>query len=118
MSQTDRALRPNDVVKKLGVGKSTIWRWAQELHDFPKKIVLGPRCVVFMESELDAFIESRRNSPLSKQPPKPGFEALRVKYAAPKKTPEPRSSKSAKTTPLRPACRPPKTQPQQPVQAV
>ena len=56
---SSRGLRPATAAEKLGVGLSTLWRYAQTIPDFPKPVKLSPRCTIFFESELDAWLASR-----------------------------------------------------------
>lgn len=48
--------RPKPSASYLGIGLSTLWRWAKEKKDFPKPISLSPRVTVFRVADLDAFI--------------------------------------------------------------
>jgi prophage regulatory protein len=50
-------LRICDVVKKTGLGKSTIWSW-QKLNKFPKSIKLSNRVTVWNESEIDSWLKN------------------------------------------------------------
>lgn len=45
-------LRIQDVMKKIGIAKSTIWLWIEE-NKFPKPIKLSPRITVLDEIEID-----------------------------------------------------------------
>ena len=56
----NRVLRPAQAAEKLGISVPTLWRWARERHDFPKPSKLGERVTIFDESELDAFVASRK----------------------------------------------------------
>lgn len=54
----NRSLRPKQAADFLGIGVSTLWRWAKERDDFPKPARLGPRTTVFSTEQLCAFRDS------------------------------------------------------------
>jgi len=61
MSQNPhRAARPKHAAEFLGVGVSTLWRWAKERADFPKPRRLSSRCTVFDMGELVAWRDSQK----------------------------------------------------------
>jgi prophage regulatory protein len=51
-------LRRDDVLKKIGLGKSCLYE-LQARGEFPKSISLGGRSVGWLESEVNAWIEER-----------------------------------------------------------
>ena len=51
-----RTLRAKEAAKKLSIGLSTFWRWASN-GKLPKGRKLSPRTTVWVESELDAFVD-------------------------------------------------------------
>jgi prophage regulatory protein len=53
-----RLLRLNEVRMRVGLGRSTIYRWISEGY-FPKPIKLGYHSVGWLESEIDLWISSR-----------------------------------------------------------
>ena len=57
----ERLLRLPEVKRKVGLGRSEIYR-RMKVDLFPQSRTLGPRCVVWVESEIDAWIRdvSRR----------------------------------------------------------
>ncbi|WP_414450675.1 helix-turn-helix transcriptional regulator [Burkholderia sp. 22PA0099] len=57
MSISSQGLRPAQAAKKLGIGLSTLWLKAKHESNFPKPIKLGPATTIFLEHELDAYIE-------------------------------------------------------------
>ncbi|MDD0823887.1 AlpA family phage regulatory protein [Mannheimia sp. AT1] len=62
-----RIIRPLHAHQKLGVGKTTFSDWQNPKSkryrpDFPKKIQLGANSVGYLESEINAFIQSLANS--------------------------------------------------------
>jgi len=52
-------LRIQDVMKKTGIAKSTIWLWVKE-NKLPKPIKLSPRITVWDENEIDKWIELKK----------------------------------------------------------
>ena len=58
-----RFLRLGEVRKRVPYSKATIYRKI-ELNEFPRPYNLGARAVAWLESEIDAWIESR----IEKQP--------------------------------------------------
>jgi prophage regulatory protein len=53
-----RLLRLKEVKMRVGLGRSTIYRWISEGY-FPKPIKLGYHSVGWLESEIDLWISSR-----------------------------------------------------------
>jgi prophage regulatory protein len=53
-----RMLRLNDVIKKVGLGRDSIYRLARG-KGFPKPIKLGERASAWFEDEVDAYLEKR-----------------------------------------------------------
>ncbi len=43
----------------LGIGLTTLWRWAKERHDFPRPIKLSARCTVFPSDALLAWRDAQ-----------------------------------------------------------
>jgi len=50
-------LRVSDVVKKTGLGKSTVWLWVKE-NKFPKPIKMSPRVTVWEEEKIEDWMNS------------------------------------------------------------
>jgi len=48
-------IRLPQVLKRVGIGKSTVWAWVASGR-FPAPIKLGPRMSVWREEDIDAFI--------------------------------------------------------------
>lgn len=48
-------LRPKEVAKKLGISRTTLWRWSRK-EGFPVKVQLGPQTVGWIENEIDDWI--------------------------------------------------------------
>ena len=59
-SQNRPFLNIKEVSELLGISVSTINRLIKN-GDFPKKIKLSPRRMVFMKREIDEWIESKRS---------------------------------------------------------
>ncbi len=57
----ERILSYKKVSERLGVGRSSLYRYRSEIPDFPKPVRLGPqtRRVGFLASEVEAFIKAR-----------------------------------------------------------
>ena len=53
-----RVLRLDEVVARVGLSKSTLWRYIKEGY-FPKPIKLGPRATGWIEQEIEDWISSR-----------------------------------------------------------
>jgi predicted DNA-binding transcriptional regulator AlpA len=55
-----RILRPNEAAERLGVARSTLWRWAKD-PNFPRKYKLSAGGAVgWSEDELAAWLERQR----------------------------------------------------------
>ena len=53
-------LRLPDVKKRTGLSRSSIYEFMKQRH-FPAQIVLGARCVGWIEGEIDEWIQDRIN---------------------------------------------------------
>jgi prophage regulatory protein len=53
------SLRPNGAAKFLGIGRSTLYKWAKERPEFPQPIKLGTRTTVFRLDELAAWRDAQ-----------------------------------------------------------
>jgi prophage regulatory protein len=51
--------RPRQAADKLGIGLSTLWYKIKTDPEFPKPLKLSEGVTGFVDSELDAYIESR-----------------------------------------------------------
>lgn len=60
ISQKERFLRLTDVITRTGLSRSTIYLSISK-GSFPQNINLGPRCVGWLESEIDGWIQARIN---------------------------------------------------------
>lgn len=54
----ERALRLPDVIKITGLKRSSIYKYINE-NAFPKPISLGARCVGWLESEINTWLQTR-----------------------------------------------------------
>lgn len=54
----ERFLRLSDVKERTGLSRSTIYLSISK-GSFPQNVNLGPRCVGWLESEIDAWIQAR-----------------------------------------------------------
>jgi prophage regulatory protein len=56
---SNKVYRLKELKEILGVGKSTIYCWIKE-GKFPKPIHLGPRCVGWLSSDIEKWLEEKR----------------------------------------------------------
>lgn len=68
MTQAQKIIRRLETISRLGVSKSTFADWQNPKSkryrpDFPKKIYLGANSVGYLESEINAFIQSLADNP-------------------------------------------------------
>lgn len=80
--RSSRILRINEVTKIVGLSASSIWRMEREGR-FPKKIKLLKNAVGWSESEIEAWMETRKVVKLGKhrtsgRPPKKGKRELYI----------------------------------------
>lgn len=52
--------RPKYAAEYIGVGLSTLWRYAKIDPTFPKPAHISARLTLFKRADLDAWVESRR----------------------------------------------------------
>jgi prophage regulatory protein len=50
-------LRPAQAAVKLGIGTSTLWHKAKVDPDFPRPVKISARVTIFLERDLDAYLE-------------------------------------------------------------
>lgn len=55
----NKVYRLKELKEILGVGKSTIYCWIKE-EKFPKPIYLGPRCVGWLSSDIEKWLEEKK----------------------------------------------------------
>ena len=60
-SQSPRAIRMQEVQNKTGLSKTHIYRLLKNESGFPKPFKLSERAIAFLESEIDLWIEQRRD---------------------------------------------------------
>lgn len=63
MTTIRRTLRRPLVLAKTGLSRTTAYN-LEKAGDFPQHFMLTPRCAVWFEDELDAWLEGRRQSAL------------------------------------------------------
>jgi len=56
--QEERLLRIQEVLRMVGVGKSTWWKWIGE-GKAPRPVKISPRITVWRLSDVQAWIEER-----------------------------------------------------------
>lgn len=54
-NKKDRLLRWHDVNNATGLARTTIWRM-EKAGNFPKRLAIGPKCVAWKESQIQAWI--------------------------------------------------------------
>lgn len=59
MSNPDPIFRPQRAAEYLGINRTALYQWVKD-GLLVKPIQIGPRAVGWRQSDLDAFIESRR----------------------------------------------------------
>jgi predicted DNA-binding transcriptional regulator AlpA len=58
--EDERLVRPGEIARMLGIGRSTFFRFLKENKDFPASVRLGPRTRGWWWPEVRHWIESRR----------------------------------------------------------
>lgn len=58
MKKNDRFVRTPEVLQRTGMSNPTLWRWERD-GLFPKRVSLGKNSCGWIESELDAWFESK-----------------------------------------------------------
>ena len=61
MEKPLRLLRLKEVKMRVGLGRSTIYRWISE-GNFPKPVKLGMQSVAWRENDIDCWVSSRTNA--------------------------------------------------------
>lgn len=56
----ERFIRLNEVIKKTGLSKGTIYKYMKD-ESFPSNIPISDKVVVWLESEVDQWINSKIN---------------------------------------------------------
>jgi len=62
--KTARILRKPELLGRIGLSDVTIWRWEKE-GKFPKRLQLGGNSVGWLESEVDNWFESKKQTRLT-----------------------------------------------------
>lgn len=65
--QGRRTLRRAQVVQKTGISQATVFR-LERAGDFPRHFLLTPRCAVWFEDEIDAWLEERQAKAIAATP--------------------------------------------------
>lgn len=53
-------LRAHQAAAYLGIGVSTLWRWAKERPGFPQPLHLGDNTTAWVREDLDAWFAAQR----------------------------------------------------------
>ncbi|MEN9390999.1 MAG: hypothetical protein RL017_296 [Pseudomonadota bacterium] len=62
----EKLLRLKDLTKQYAIPASTVWYWVKH-GNFPKQIKLGERFVVWRESEIIAWLNSKQNHKITQE---------------------------------------------------
>lgn len=54
-------IRANELVKRLGISRTTLWRLTRNDTTFPQPMSISNRTVGWIEAEVDAWILYKRN---------------------------------------------------------
>jgi prophage regulatory protein len=57
----DRVVRKPEALNRVGLSDPTVWRMERE-GKFPKRIHIGPQSVGWLESELIAWLEKKKQA--------------------------------------------------------
>lgn len=55
---TDRMIRRKEIIERLGINQSTLYRWCQN-GNFPKAIQIGPNSVAWLRSDFNKWLKQR-----------------------------------------------------------
>jgi prophage regulatory protein len=58
VNHEERFLRLPEVVRRVGISKSSVWLWIRQGR-FPEPIRVGPRVTCWRLTEIDAWIEAK-----------------------------------------------------------
>jgi prophage regulatory protein len=64
MTQIKRTIRRPELLAQTGLSKTSIYNLERE-GKFPLHFMLTPRCAVWAESEVDAWLDERQSAPSS-----------------------------------------------------
>ena len=63
-----KLLRPIDVCQKLSIGRTTLHNLENGDPDFPRKIRLSPRCVGWIDEQIDAYLITKADKTHGSKP--------------------------------------------------
>ncbi|MBW1802124.1 MAG: AlpA family phage regulatory protein [Deltaproteobacteria bacterium] len=55
-------LTDNEVAKRFGIARGTVWRWNREYPSFPKAVKLSPGCARWPIDEIEAYEKKQADS--------------------------------------------------------
>ncbi len=67
MNQIKRTIRRPELLAKTGLSKTSIYNLERE-GKFPRHFMLTPRCAVWLESEVDSWLDERQSMPSAHAP--------------------------------------------------
>lgn len=59
MKSPIQILRVPAVLKRIGIGRATLYRWLKEDPTFPQPVKIGSHSVGWVEAEINAWLEAR-----------------------------------------------------------
>lgn len=91
MHHIKRTIRRSELITKTGLSKTSIYN-LEKAGEFPAHFMLTPRCAVWDEGEVDAWLDGRRRQPIqaamhpdqalrTSRPGRRGAEAVRAAKA-------------------------------------
>jgi prophage regulatory protein len=54
------SVRAGAAARMLGIGESTLWRWAKEREGFPQPLRIGPKTTVFDSAKLISWRDAQQ----------------------------------------------------------
>lgn len=59
MKSPIQILRVPAVLKRIGIGRATLYRWLKEDPTFPRPVKIGSHSVGWIEAEINSWLEAR-----------------------------------------------------------
>jgi predicted DNA-binding transcriptional regulator AlpA len=61
-NDTDDVIRTKEMLKHLGIHKSTLYRWRKN-NNFPQDVILGPNSIGWDRSSFNRWLKKRTKKP-------------------------------------------------------